>query len=250
MPSGGSNWSWPTGRRTEDMEKDQDTSFDREPWQRLLQERADAPSATADARIRAAARKAIAPKGARWWLPASLAASVLVAVLIVQSQVGREAKFPVVTESDLPAPAATHEGAAAVPERAADATTAAKRNVTAAPAPPRRESAATPSVPPPAPRIGGPEQEIKAASEMERPPADEPAPTPATGITAGEAPAAEKPADASFMQSTDGTRTPEAWYADIAALRKAGRAAEADAELARFVAAYPDWLKQHGQRRP
>ena len=41
--------------------------------------------------------------------------------------------------------------------------------------------------------------------------------------------------------------TPEAWYAEIEALRKAGRNAEADAELARFEAAYPDWIKQHGR---
>ncbi len=227
------------------MEKDQDTPFAREPWQRLLQERADAPPETTDARIRAAARKAAAPRAARWWLPASLAASVLVAALIVQSQVGREVKPPVVTESDLPAPAVTDEGAGAAPAHAADSTTTAKRRVTAAP-----EAAEAEFTPPPAPRVGGPERENKAASEIERPPADEPASTPATGIVAHDVPAREKPADVSFMQAGDGMRTPEAWYADIEALRKAGRIADADAELARFEAAFPDWLKQHSRPKP
>ena len=45
-------------------------------------------------------------------------------------------------------------------------------------------------------------------------------------------------------------RTPEDWYARIVALRKAGSNAEADAELKRFEAAWPDWMKQHGKPRP
>jgi hypothetical protein len=44
--------------------------------------------------------------------------------------------------------------------------------------------------------------------------------------------------------------TPEAWYAAIEALRKSGRNAEADAELARFEAAYPGWIKKHHRKRP
>ena len=44
--------------------------------------------------------------------------------------------------------------------------------------------------------------------------------------------------------------TPEEWYARIVALRKAGSNAEADAELKRFEAAWPDWMKQHGKPRP
>ncbi len=36
-------------------------------------------------------------------------------------------------------------------------------------------------------------------------------------------------------------RTPSAWLADIAALRRAGRNSEADAELRRFRSAYPDY---------
>jgi hypothetical protein len=46
------------------------------------------------------------------------------------------------------------------------------------------------------------------------------------------------------------SRTPERWYADIEALRAAGRIKEADAELARFKLRYPDWLEQHHRKDP
>jgi hypothetical protein len=36
-------------------------------------------------------------------------------------------------------------------------------------------------------------------------------------------------------------RTPSAWLGDIAALRRAGRDREADAEFRRFRSAYPDY---------
>src|SRR6185295_2424584 len=39
-------------------------------------------------------------------------------------------------------------------------------------------------------------------------------------------------------------RTPEEWYAEIEALRAAGRDVEADAELAKLEEAYPGWLAQ------
>jgi hypothetical protein len=41
------------------------------------------------------------------------------------------------------------------------------------------------------------------------------------------------------------TRTPEQWYAEIEALRAAGKDAEAEAELARLEEAYPGWLEEH-----
>jgi hypothetical protein len=98
-------------------------------------------------------------------------------------------------------------------------------------------------------RISGPEQDLKAASEPDaeeveasatrRADAAPMAAERASGITGT---MAEQPAAKA--------RTPEAWYADIEALRKAGRIEEADAELARFEAAYPQWLKQQGRRKP
>ncbi len=245
------------------MEKDQESPFPREPWQRLLQDRADAPPETTDARIRAAARKTLPPRAARWWLPASLAASFLLAVLIVQSQFGNEKKPAVVTEKDLALPAAPAPSTPAnspdlARERAADSAAAVRKESTpselhyeVAPeeiapeleADPDEERVATSGA-----RVSGPEQDLKDASEMDAEPIEQPAPPRAeaqsnaavssgiTGMTA-EQPAA-KP------------RTPEAWYAEIKALRKAGRNEEADAELARFQAAYPDWLKQHRRRKP
>jgi hypothetical protein len=86
--------------RTEDMdEKDHTTPFPREPWQRLLEDATDGPPETTDARIRAAARRDLAPRGRRWWLPASLAASYVLAVFVVQSQFGT-LRVPVTRESD------------------------------------------------------------------------------------------------------------------------------------------------------
>jgi hypothetical protein len=45
-----------------------------------------------------------------------------------------------------------------------------------------------------------------------------------------------------LLYSSDPVRlTPRQWLADIAALRRAGRNGEADAEMRRFRAAYPDY---------
>jgi hypothetical protein len=246
------------------MEKDQEPSFPRASWQRLLQDRGDAPPETTDARIRAAARKAVAPKAARWVLPASLAASFLLAVVIVQSQYGSEKKPAVVTEKDLALPAAAAPPPALVlpdlaRDRAADSAASAQQesapselHYNVAPEEFPADAEAEPDlgeVASPGARISGPEQELKAASE-------------ADAKEAGEL--AEKRADAAPMaaeraggitstmtaQPAAKVRTPEAWYADIEALRKAGRIEEADAELARFEAAYPEWLKQQGRRKP
>lgn len=233
------------------MENDQDPPFPREPWQRLLQDRADAPPEMTDARIRAAARKAVSPRAARWWLPASLAASFLLAVVLVQLQFGKVDGPAVVTEADLMEPAAAQAPATAAREAAA---------------PLRKESAprAAPferppveSAPEPEARVGGPEQDLKSASEWVEDEADSDLSSleddrelregPTRAITAQ--PQAEA-AGALMNERAARQRTPEAWYAEIEALRKAGRIGEADAELARFEAAYPDWLKQQGLRKP
>ena len=46
------------------------------------------------------------------------------------------------------------------------------------------------------------------------------------------------------------SRTPSAWLADIAALRRAGRIREADAEYQRFRSAYPDYATKELAIRP
>ena len=90
-------------------EKDDTTPFPREPWQTLLEDASDGPPDTTDARIRAAARRDLAPRGRRWWLPASLAASFVLAVFVVQSQFGT-LRVPVARESDHGAGGAMRRG--------------------------------------------------------------------------------------------------------------------------------------------
>ena len=241
------------------MDKDREPPFRREPWQRLLQDRGDMPPETTDARIRVQAQKAVAPRAARWWLPASLAASFLIAVLVVQLQYGREEKSTVVTEADLAAPAAS------APSAATEAPSLARDRVAESPAAIERKDAvpselhyevAPEDIAPEleagadeerittnGTRVSGPEQERKAASEMDAEVINPPAPLPAESAPL----AAERTRVAGSLakEAAAPQRTPEAWYADIEALRKAGRNTEADAELARFEAAYPDWLEKN-----
>ena len=68
------------------MDPRNDEPFDRTPWRRLLGADSGAPTQDMDRRILAEAGRALTPRVARWWLPASLAASLLLAVLIVQWQ--------------------------------------------------------------------------------------------------------------------------------------------------------------------
>lgn len=229
------------------MMQDEDTPIDRDAWRRVLQRGAGEPPRTTDERIRAEARRALAPHTGRWWLSASLAASLLLAVLVVQWQYEQIGAPEAVTESEV-APAAAED--------------AAKSTVPAAPA---TDAAAAPAgvasqeafVPPPmtdAPRAPQPAAADQAApaatlerdrrSRSEPAPAASPAPSlkaePAsvTGMTDTRTPRVEETAVAL-------PRTPEQWYADIEALRAAGREAEAMAELEKFEAAYPGWLEQH-----
>ncbi len=252
------------------MEKDEDNPFPRESWRRLLQDRDEQPPEMTDARIRAAARKVVVPRTARWWLPASLAASFLLAVLVVQWQYGRDEKPAIVTEGDLAAPATPHSPAdAATPRvepRLSKESATLERNESSATVS-NRERADDEFAPEPAAAaddaqaagsaasVGGPEQELRASSEFETEAADEPASPEESSAIAAQAPVAEAaraaPASAAVTQKSRAkVRTPEVWYAEIEALRKAGRVAEADAELAQFEATYPDWLKQHDKPRP
>ena len=157
-------------------EKDDTTPFPREPWQRLLADDADGPSETTDARIRAAARRDLAPRGRRWWLPASLAASFVLAVFIVQSQFGT-LRVPVLSEADrgdggaISARLIERENAdAARPPGQAPAAAGTRR----AKSDSKSESdeygypdaAVAADSAGAGPRIGGPEREVQAANEM------------------------------------------------------------------------------------
>jgi hypothetical protein len=158
-------------------EKDDTTPFPREPWQRLLDDAAGEPPETTDARIRAAARRDLAPRFHRWWLPASLAASFVLAVFVVQSQFGT-LRVPVSRESD-------HGAGGAITARIIDREDAAEaRPQGASPAAAGKRAAQTrveaeddaygyqdselaADSAGTGPMIGGPERELKEA--MERP---------------------------------------------------------------------------------
>ncbi len=214
------------------MERPEDeTPFPREPWQKLLADAADGPPETTDARIRAAARRDLAPRGRRWWLPASLAASFVLAVLIAQSQFGTIRRAPM-TESD-------RTGGEAMQARIIDREAGPEsREEGRSPevATPLRKSPARPAAQPEdygylddetgsdeagvAPLVSGPEHEVRAASEP-----------PAEAADQAQAP----------------PRSPEAWYAEILELRAAGRVEEAEQELERLRLAWPGWLEQRAE---
>ncbi|HWN07031.1 MAG TPA: hypothetical protein VNO53_07690, partial [Steroidobacteraceae bacterium] len=147
------------------------------PWQRLLGDAAGEPPETTDARIRAAARRDLAPRFHRWWLPASLAASFVFAVFVVQSQFGT-LRVPVARESDHGAGGAMtariiepEDAAAARPQGASPAAAgkrAAEARVKAeADAYGYQDSELAADSAGTGPMIGGPERELKEA--MERP---------------------------------------------------------------------------------
>jgi len=118
------------------MDPGKDEPFDRAPWRRLLDAESGAPSRDVDRRILAESRRALTPHIARWWLPASLAASLLLAVLLVQRQLA-VAPAPL-SESDVvmpPAPAAADAGANAAAPSATTEFPAQKQDEPAVPAP-------------------------------------------------------------------------------------------------------------------
>ena len=189
-----------------------------------------------DQRILAEARRALMPRVARWWLPASLAASLLLAVLLVQWQLADNSPPAHMTESDVllePAPVAVDQAA---PPPAVDMPADA------------RESAEAPVSSAPQPASKSPdlrERRAEVQATMAAPVQKRTEELPQT--------AAESAGALSNVMSRESyaeSRTPEQWYADIEALRKSGRIEEANAELARFKSKYPDWLEHHQHPNP
>lgn len=158
-------------------EKTDEANVPREPWKRLLEDSADGPPETTDARIRAAARRDLAPRGQRWWLPASLAASFVLAVLIVRSEIGSGGRVAILTterggEEAMAGrivdreegPQAREPGespkAAATPEARKQREPAEPDVYGYADSELGEESAGT------GPRVGGPERELQSATEL------------------------------------------------------------------------------------
>jgi hypothetical protein len=249
------------------MERETETPFSREPWQRLLQEGGESPPESTDARIRKAARRALPPRISRWWLPASLAASVLLAMLIVEQQYDERESAEVVIDSaytrppaPAPMPAASarrEEDAAQAPagespapqlarERARTKQEAGRQDTLREFAPDPRMTAESSSsdaasssgkalgdVAVTDTRIRGPEREIEESSEMP------------LEARAAESPPAYVAPQSRYSPAVAKSRAPEDWYAEIEKLRAAGRTEEADRELERLKEAHPGWLERH-----
>jgi hypothetical protein len=260
------------------MDPRNDEPFDRGPWRKLLGADSGAPTKDMDRRILAEARRALTPRINKWWLPASLAASLLLAVLIVQWQLADSGAPAHVTESDVPAVPALGDdnylsapqsdsdlpspSMEASPDAAADAATPLiVMPVLESRSAPRAESPAAVIA---APAAAEPESErrdqalmrersstdgftgdaAKQSAVAPAPPPETPAPSPAQ---------AEESSGALGNLSVTGARkaearSPEAWYAEIEALRAAGHVEQAEAELLRFKAAHPGWIEQHRQQ--
>ncbi len=249
------------------MAMNDDEPIAREPWQRLLRAGDDGPSELTDARIRAAAHRALAPRPARWWLSASLAASFVLAVLLVQWQFGDDTVPATLHESDIAAPPpASHsvpaaEEARAEPEMpAADAARAADQAIApAARLRARQEPAvAVPAAPPAAKAELDEFAPAPAPARESESPASAVTNVTVTGGSRRTKEAAPIRSDAAneplqlgaFAEMPEAARDPAEWYAEIEALRADGRTEEADAELARLEAAWPGWMeKNHPQPR-
>lgn len=228
------------------MDPRNDEPFDRTPWRRLLGADSGAPTQDMDRRILAEAGRALTPRVARWWLPASLAASLLLAVLIVQWQLADSGAPAHVTESDVlltPAPIVAEEAA---PAAAMDLPAQ------------RREEPAEPAVNVAPPLIDVPILESRRAPVAEAPAAPPAARSPASepqepALARERAQKESARALGNFHERSEPAaeaRSPEEWYAEIEALRAAGHIEEADAELARLEAVYPGWLEHHRQQNP
>ncbi len=157
-------------------ERDDEAPFPREPWQRLVEESSDGPPETTDARIRAAARRDLAPRGHRWWLPASLAASLVLAVVLVRSELGSGGRIHFLPSADTGSEAMRgrivdrNEGEQArepgpSPEAASAARQGKPREAAESDVYGYADSEQGQEAAGAAPRVGGPERELRSASE-------------------------------------------------------------------------------------
>lgn len=204
------------------------------------------PPAELDARVRAAAHRAVAagPRSlaartrrsalAGWRLPLSIAATALIAVTV--SLMVREEES-IVSRPEAPAPATRPAAPAVTPPPPAPAGGARTRDQ-ATPAPLEREPAAAaparPAIPPPPAE--------RPTSREERPwpgAASDAAQSDRERVAPARAPAAVRGAAPALGQTAP--RTPELWLEEIRRLRAEGREDEAAAEIAELARRYPDF---------
>jgi hypothetical protein len=165
------------------------------------------PPPSIDAAILASSRAAVRPTraGRRWWVPATVAATVVIAfslVMRVQQDAAVEPVVAPVFQQDAPVPAAAE----------ADASVEAG------------EAAAAAKVAPAAPPV------------VERPVV-----TPIEGAAREAVSVQAAPMEARAQSPP----APEAWLARIESLEAEGKLEQAAAERERLEAAYPGWLAQH-----
>jgi hypothetical protein len=216
--------------------QDDDKPIDRDAWRRVLARDAGEPPRATDERIRDAARRALAPHTGRWWLPASLAASLLLAVLVVQWQYEEIRSPALVTEADVAPEEARTVAPAVLPADTLETAPAADASTgpAAMPAPAQESFEAAPMIDAPPPAAAAPATG-KAAAAASVPMADA---APGAGL-------AQRAEVRAREASAGEPATPEQWYARIEELRAAGRTEEAEAELRRLEEAFPGWLERH-----
>jgi len=189
----------------------------------------DAPPAEVDAAVVAHARQ-LAGRQRRlpaWWVPAALAATVVIAFSLMLRVQQEAVMTPAGGEAAGPVPAATRAAPAEAPVGAAlsepspQVAAQAPRAAPAAVAVPSGEPAHDTAVPEAAP--------ARAAKLA-----------PQAGVAAMRAPASAE---------ADALPEPEAWLSQIEALEAEGRMQEAVAERERLEAAYPGWLEQRARSR-
>lgn len=232
------------------------------PLSRLYRQQALAePSAAVDQRVLAVARQALAAPAPRhrqgWWqrwrLPLSLASTVMLTAMLALLVERQPAEF-----------AGTPSG-----ENKMEVESAQKRaepaSVAPAPAPAKAER--MPAVPPPRQERVSKVPAVQERSTAATQAADQAAPPPPLSPARSAAPAAAVEATASdenrpaparlaapslapMQKSTaDSARSPAAWLDEIRALRRAGKAEEAERQLSEFRLAYPDFPLSEEFRR-
>ena len=226
------------------------------PLSRLYREQALAePSAAVDQRVLAAARQALASPAPgrrqgwwqRWRLPLSLASTVMLTAmlaLLLERQPAEPARTPSV-ENKMEVESAQKRA-----EPASVAPAPAKAARTSAAPSPRQKSVSK------VPAEQGVEERspaaTQAADQAAAPPPLSPARSAAPAAAAVEATASDEkraapahfaaPRSAPLLKSTtDSARSPAAWLDEIRALRRAGKAEEAERQLSEFLLAYPDY---------
>jgi hypothetical protein len=220
------------------MKQDRDTEQSPEAGLDALREHyrrigAAGPPAAIDAAVLGQARAALRrrPRVAGWWVPATLAATVVIAFSLLL-RVQQEPVAPVPAEQAAVAPQRE-----AMPQAPAAARSAA---VTAEHTPPlvrKATSVAASAVAPPAEPVATAEEAAAPAAVTARPAARAAAPA------AASAPREKALADEASLP------TAEEWLARIEELEAAGRRKEARAERERLEAAYPGWLAGRSRKR-